>query len=407
MGTQVTSEEKLDIANPIIRKKSVTGHNDATLRTVIDCGELGLLVTDEPVPHGGTGDGPSPLQTVLGALCGCESVTFNRVDQPGTVIHTMAFVRAFLAATVFAVTASASAAGFPTRPVRVIVPFTAGSASDILARTVSMPLSVAWEQPVIVDNRPGAGGTIGTGLAAKSPADGHTLVIVSAGHVVNPVMYSSLPYDTLRDFSGVIPLANLPSVLAVSKGGVRSVRELVALAKGKPGQLNYVSGGVGSGSHVNGEKFRAAAGIEVTHVPLKGANDMLTEIISGRVQYGFVPLIAAAPFIRDQKLTALAVSTGKRAVAFPELPTIAEAGVPGAEFNFWIGMLAPARTPRAIVHKLNRDTGNLLEQATIRERLRNLGADPMPMTPEAFDAFLRSEFVELGRVMKAAGVKAE
>jgi len=320
----------------------------------------------------------------------------------------MSSLKALIGATVLVATASAIAAEYPTKPVRVIVPFTAGSASDILARTVSTPLSGKWSQPVIVDNRPGAGGTIGTGLAAKSPPDGHTLVVVSAGHVVNPVMYAHLSYDTIRDFSGVIPLSNLPSVLAVAKNaGTRSVRELIALAKSKPGELNYVSGGVGSGSHVNGEKFRAAAGIEVTHIPLKGAGDMLAEIISGRVQYGFVPLIAAAPFIRDQKLTPLAVSTGKRASAFPDLPTIAEAGVPGAQFDFWIGMLAPVKTPRAIVHKLNQEIASLLGQPDVRERLRGLGAEPMPMTPEAFDAFLRREFDELGRVMKAAGVKAE
>lgn len=299
-------------------------------------------------------------------------------------------------------------ADYPTKPVRVIVPFTAGSASDILARAVSSPLAAAWGQPVIVDNRPGAGGTIGTGAAAKSPPNGHTLVVVSAGHVVNPVMYRSLPYDTIRDFSGVIPLANLPSVLAVTKSAnVHSVRELVALAKSKPGQLNYVSGGIGSGSHVNAEKFRAATGIDVTHIPLKGAADMVTEIMSGRVHYGFVPLIAAAPFIRDQRFTALAVSTGKRSAVFPELPTIAEAGVPDAEFNFWIGLLAPAKTPRTIVLKLNGEIARLLEQPAVRERLRGLGAEPMPMTPDAFDAFLRSEFAELGHVMKVAGVKAE
>jgi tripartite-type tricarboxylate transporter receptor subunit TctC len=303
---------------------------------------------------------------------------------------------------------AAIAADYPTKPIRMIVPFTAGSASDILARTVSTPLSAKWGQPVIIDNRPGAGGTIGTGLAAKSPPDGHTLVVVSAGHVVNPVMYSRLPYDTLRDFSGVIPLANLPSVLAVSKSSnVRTVRDLVAIAKSKAGQLNYVSGGIGSASHVNAEKFKAAAGIDVTHIPLKGAGDMLTEIIGGRAEYGFLPLIAAAPFIREQKVTALAISSAKRASAFPELPTIAEAGVPGAQFVFWIGLLAPAKTPRPIVQKLNAEIGNLLAQPETRERLRGLGAEPMPMSPEAFDGFMRREFNELGHLMRAAGVKAE
>ena len=318
------------------------------------------------------------------------------------------FSRRWLIAAMSLPATAAIAADYPTKPIRMIVPFTAGSASDILARTVSIPLSAKWGQPAIIDNRPGAGGTIGTGLAAKSPPDGHTLVVVSAGHVVNPVMYSHLPYDTLRDFSAVIPLANLPSVLAVSKSSsVRSVRDLVAIAKSKPGQLNYVSGGIGSASHVNAEKFKAAAGIDVTHIPLKGAGDMLTEIIGGRAEYGFLPLIAAAPFIRDQKLTVLAVSSAKRASAFPELQTIAEAGVPGAQFDFWIGLLAPAKTPRPIVRKLNTGIADILGQPETRERLRALGAEAMPMSPEAFDEFMRREFNELGRVMRAAGVKAE
>ena len=297
---------------------------------------------------------------------------------------------------------------YPSKPVRLVVPFTPGSASDILARAISQHLGAQWGQPVVVDNRPGAGGTIGTALVARSPADGHTLVVVSAGHVVNPVIYGNLPYDTLRDFSGVIPLANLPSVLAVSRDTqAANVREFVAIAKNRQGGLNYVTGGVGSGSHVNAEKFRMAAGIPATHVPMKGASDMLTEIMSGRVQYGFLPIVSAISAAKDGRVRVLAVSSDRRSSALPEVPTVIEAGFPDARFDFWIGLLAPVGVPRSIIHKLNTDIARLLRNPEIGQRLAGLGAVPMPMSPEAFDAFMRKEAIELGALMKAAGVKPD
>lgn len=300
------------------------------------------------------------------------------------------------------------AQSYPTKPVRLVVPFTPGSASDILARAISQHLGAQWGQPVVVDNRPGAGGTIGTALVARSAADGHTLVVVSAGHVVNPVIYGNLPYDTLRDFSGVIPLANLPSVLAVSRDTKAStVREFIAVAKARRDGLNYVTGGVGSGSHVNAEKFRLAAGISATHIPMKGAADMLTEIMSGRVQYGFLPIISAVSAVKEGRVTALAVSSDRRSAALPGVPTIIEAGLPDARFDFWIGLLAPAGVPRPIVQKLNTDIARLLRLPEIERRLAGLGAVPMPMNPEVFDAFMRKEAIELGAIMKAAGVRAD
>lgn len=302
----------------------------------------------------------------------------------------------------------AAAQNYPTKPVRMVVPFTPGSASDILARTIGQRLSAIWGQPVIIDNRPGAGGTIGTAIVAKAPPDGHTLVVVSAGHVVNPVIYGNLPYDTMRDFSGVIPLANLPSVLAVPRDSkISTVRDLIALAKTRPGELNYVSGGVGSGSHVNAEKFRAAAGIAAVHIPLKGAGDMLTEIISGRAHYGFLPIIAAMPSLREKRLVALAVSSDRRSPALPDAPTMAEAGLAAARFDFWIGVLAPVATPRSIMNKINADVALVLRLPEVVQRLAGLGAEPMPMAPEDFDAFMRREYSTLGAIMKSAGVKAE
>ena len=292
--------------------------------------------------------------------------------------------------------AGSAAANYPSRPIKFVVPFSPGSASDILARAVGEKLASAWGQPVTVENRPGAGGVIATGQVAKAEADGHTLIVVSAGHVVNPLLYANLPYDALRDLSGVIPFASLPSVLAVPPSlGVKTVRELVALAKVKPGALNYASGGIGSASHVNAEKFLAATGISAVHVPLKGAPDMVTETLGERTQFGFFPIVSALQTVRAGKLVAVAVSSAARSTALPDVPTVAEAEVPAAEFNFWIGLLAPSATPREVVEKLNAEIGKILQVPEMRERLARLGAVPMPLGAAAFDAFMRSEYAAL------------
>lgn len=296
---------------------------------------------------------------------------------------------------------------FPSHPMKIIVPFTPGSVTDIMARSVSDKLAASFGQPVIVENRPGAGGTLGTAVVAKSAPDGYTLVVVSAGHAVNPAIYDKLPYDTAKDFAGVIPLANLPSVLFVPATlGVKSVQELIALAKAKPGELNYCSAGIGSASHVNAEKFLAVTGIKAVHIPLKGAPEMVSETIAGRTHFGFLGVAAALPAIRDGRLAGLAVSSAKRSPTLPNVPTIAEAGVPGAEFDFWIGVLAPAQTPRAIVNRLNGEFARALQSPDVRERHANLGAEPMPMSPEQFDAYMREQLVTLGGLLRAAGVKA-
>jgi tripartite-type tricarboxylate transporter receptor subunit TctC len=296
---------------------------------------------------------------------------------------------------------------YPSRSVRIIVPFTPGSVTDIMARSVSDKVAAGLGQPLIVENRPGAGGTIGIAQVAKSAPDGHTLVVVSAGYAVNPVIYENLPYDSTKDLAGVIPLGNLPSVLFVSPAlGVKSVQELIALAKAKPGTLNYPSAGTGSASHVNSEKFIAVTGIKAVHVPLKGAPEMITETIAGRTQFGTVGISAALSAIRDGRLLGLAVSGKKRAPTLPDVPTIAEAGVPGAEFDFWIGVLAPGQTPRPIVHRLHDEFERALQSPDVRERHANLGADPMPMSPEQFDAYMREQLATLGALLRAAGVKA-
>ena len=311
-----------------------------------------------------------------------------------------------VAACVWSVSAVSQAQSWPAAPVRLVVPFTAGSATDIMARTVGEQLSRAFGQPVVVDNRPGAGGTIGAAMVAKAAPDGYTLLVVSTGHVVNPVLYPDLTYDTIKDFAGVAPLASLPSVLAVSPSlGYKSVRELVAAAKAKPGEFNYGTAGIGSASHINSEKFLVAAGIKAQHIPFKGTPEMLNEAMAGRIQFIWAPLISSLGQIKDGKLIALAVSTPTRSPVLPDVPTIAEAGYPTAEFNFWIGMLAPAHTPRDIVAKLNAEVNRAKQTPEVKERLTDMGAVPMSMSPEQFDAYLRDEAAVLGNVMRAAGAK--
>ena len=309
------------------------------------------------------------------------------------------------AALLFAAVAGAQTAGaeYPSKTIKIVVPFTAGSATDIMARVVGERLSASTGQAVVVENRPGAGGTLGSAQVARSEPDGYTLLVVSTGHVVNPTLYPGLGYDTVGDFAGVSPLAALPSVLVVGAGSpIKSVAELIAAAKDKPGQLNYASAGVGSATHVNAEKFRSAAGIQVTHIPFKGTPETIVETSSGRVDFMFTPVLASIPSIRDNRMRALAVSTAKRSSALPDVPTVAEASIPGFVFDFWIGLLAPAKTPRAVVNKLNAEIGRILAQPEIKERMAKLGAESMPMKPEQFDAYIKEEFMTLSAVMKAA-----
>jgi tripartite-type tricarboxylate transporter receptor subunit TctC len=290
----------------------------------------------------------------------------------------------------------------------VVVPFTAGSATDILARTVGQKLGELWGQPVVIDNRPGAGGTIGAAIVAKSPADGYTLLVHSAAQAVNASIYPSLPYDTTKDFVEVATLGGQPNVLVVAPAtGYKSVADLIAAAKKSPGTLNFGSAGTGSGTHVNGEKFKLAAGIDVMHIPYKGTPEALTDTMAGRVTYFFSPISAALPNVREGKLVALGVSTGKRASTLPNVPTIAESGLPGFDYNLWIGMFAPAGTPADVVDKINADVTRALQSAEVRERLAALGAEPMVMTPAEFRKFMREEIDDSAKVVKAAGIKVQ
>ena len=295
---------------------------------------------------------------------------------------------------------------WPTRPVRLVVAFTAGSATDIIARAVGDTLARSLGQPVVIENKPGAGGTIAAAAIAKADPDGYMFLIHSAGHSVNPAMYPNLPYDTVRDFVGVSPLANLPNVMVAPPGRYKNVQDVVAAGKASPGKLNYGSAGSGSATHMNAEKFRAAAGFDAVHVPFKGTPEALSETMSGRLDFFFAPIVSALQLVRENKLSALAVGTAKRAVLLPDVPTTVELGYPGSDFSFWIGIFAPAKTPRDIVERMNAEIAKALQSPEVRERFATLGAEPFVMKPAEFDAYVRSEIELNGKIVRAAGIKA-
>lgn len=312
------------------------------------------------------------------------------------------------AAALCAAWSAAFAQGWPSKPVKVIVPFTPGSATDIMARTVSEKLSVQLGQPVVVENRPGAGGTIGEAIVAKSDPDGTTLLVHSSSYTVTPSTYRSLPFDTLRDLTGVAPLGLLPNVLVIAPSkGIRSVKELVAAAKARPGAMNAATIGIGSATHLNAERFRLGAGIDVVAIPFKGTPEALTEVMTGRVDYYFCPVNAALPHVKDGKLLALAVGSTARSVALPDLPTTLEAGIPNSDYNFWVGMFAPAKTPRETIDRLYRETVKALHAPDARDRLAKLGAEPMEYAPDRFNAYLRNEIAANAVLVKAAGIQVQ
>lgn len=299
---------------------------------------------------------------------------------------------------------TAAAQTYPSKAIRIIVPFTPGSATDVMGRIVGERLSAAWGQPVVVENRPGAGGMIGIRETARAEPDGYTFVVVSSGHAVNHVLYKDLQYDTLKDFASIAMLGSLPSVLIVPPSlGIKSVRELIAMLKAKPGAYNYATAGVGSGAHVSMAKFNVAAGVDAVHVPLKGTPPMLAETMAGRIQYAWVPAVSSMGLVKDGKVKPLAVSTPKRIAALPDVPTIAEAGLPDGESTFWVAMLAPAKTPGDIIARVNAEVNRALGSQEMAERLAKLGTEAMLMAPAEADALIRREYDALGKVMRDTG----
>jgi tripartite-type tricarboxylate transporter receptor subunit TctC len=296
---------------------------------------------------------------------------------------------------------------YPTRPVRLLVAFSPGSQTDILARLIAPKMSENWGQQVIVDNRPGAAGGIAGGILTKAAADGHTLMMYGDGHATNAALNPEmLPFDTLRDIARVSLVANFPSILVVAPAlGATSVKDLIALARSRPGKLSFGSAGIGGGMHFSGELFKIAAGFDAVHVPYKGPAEALTETMAGRIQFSFAPPGPALPFIKDGRLLALAVGSAQRSHLLPGVPTVAEAGLPGFEYDLWLGMFAPAATPRPIVAQLNREVTRIMNLPDVRQRLSGQGLVHKGVTPEEFDRFVRSEVDKLRDVVRIAGIK--
>ncbi|MBI3937373.1 MAG: tripartite tricarboxylate transporter substrate binding protein [Betaproteobacteria bacterium] len=307
-----------------------------------------------------------------------------------------------------AVAVSAAAQTYPQKPIRLIIPFPPGGPRDVQARLIGPKLTEAWGQPVVVDNRAGANGIIGIGLGAKAEPDGYTLVMISAGFAAASSLYAKLPYDSVRDFAPVAPLTSGPGIVVVNPSlPVRSIRELVAHARSRPGQLFFGSAGNGAPSHLAVELFKTMAGIDLVHVPYKGMAPAITDLIAGRLQLSIPTIPGGLPHAKSGKVRALAVTGAQRSAAAPELPTVTEAGLPGYLATNWYGLVAPARTPRPVVGKLNQEIGRILAMPEVRERLTNIGMEPESNTPEQFAEFIKSEIVKWAKVVKAAGVRLE
>jgi tripartite-type tricarboxylate transporter receptor subunit TctC len=304
-----------------------------------------------------------------------------------------------------AATAQAQVADYPSRPVRILVGFTPGGGPDITARHVAQKLTEAWGQQVLVENRPGAGGTVAAGLVARSPADGYTLVSVSSAHAAAAAIYPKLAYDTLKDLSGVTLTGTSKYVLVSAQ--FKSLTELLAAARSRPGQLNFSSAGVGSGTHFAAEIFKSMAGVDVVHVPFKGIPEALTETLTGRVQFFMAPIANSVNHVRDGRLAGLGVSSMKRDALLPEVPTVSEAGVPGYESELWFGILAPAGVPAPVMAKLSREITRILADGETRARWSAIGIEPRPTQPAEFDDLVRREVALFGRIARAANIRAD
>ena len=304
-----------------------------------------------------------------------------------------------------AIATGASAQDWPTRTIRAVVPFTAGSGSDIITRTIMEQLSKQLGQSIVVENRVGAGGTIGTAAVAKADPDGYTILSESSAHTSTPLIYKSLPYN-VEDLATVAGVASMPQVLVISPSkGIKTVQELVAYAKANRGKVTYASGGVGSATQLSVEKFRLSAGFEGVHVPFKGGPEALTEVMTGRIDFYFLPVAPALPLITEGKLIALAVSTEKRASALPNVPTTAEAGLKDAAYAFWNGVFVPAKTPPPIVTRIYDETQKALAVPSVQERLLKVGQDPLPMSSAEFEKFFHDDVRATAKLMKEAGVQ--
>lgn len=301
----------------------------------------------------------------------------------------------------------APAAGYPNRPIRIVVPFTPGGQPDIYTRLVIPGLVESFKQQVIVDNRPGAGGMMGSRIVAEAAPDGYTLLSVSSAHTIGPFV-RKLPYDTQKDFAGVTRTYSAAFLLVAPMTlSVRTVKDLIALAKARPGQLNFASAGTGSGTHFAGEMLKHSAGIDVVHVPYRGIPESLTDITAGRVQFFMAPIGSSAQLVRDGRIRGLGVSTATRVAALADIPTIAESGLPGFDWDAWGSMFMPAKTPRAIINRWNQEVRRAVSTPDVQERLRAIGMEAAPSSPEELDALVKEQMALIGKLAKAAGLKPQ
>jgi tripartite-type tricarboxylate transporter receptor subunit TctC len=315
-----------------------------------------------------------------------------------------------LAAVCFALAfiTNAFAQPYPSKPIRIVVPYPPGGFNDTLGRTLAAKFTEAWGQPAVVDNKPGANTVIGTDFVAKAAPDGYTLLIVAFPFAVTPSLLKNMPYDTVKDFAPIAWAAVSPNALVVNPSlPVKSVAELIALAKSKPGTLSYASTGNGSSNHISMELFKSLAGVDIVHIPYKGSGPAVTDLLGGQVQLMFDNAPNVMPHVKAGKLRALGMSSAKRSSFAPDIPTVAEAGVPGYEVAVWFGVVAPAGTPREIVQKLNAEVLRILAMPDVRERFQSQGVEPVGSTPEQFGEHIKSQMAKWGKVVQDAGVKAE
>jgi tripartite-type tricarboxylate transporter receptor subunit TctC len=302
----------------------------------------------------------------------------------------------------------ASAQSWPSHAIAAIIPFAPGNANDVAGRIVLDQLSRQLLQPIVVENRSGAGGTTGVAYAAKAPPDGHTILVHSSTFSSAYSLYKALPYDTFNDFAAVIPFGVQPLVLVTAPSKPwKTMAELVADAKANPGKLNFASAGIGAASHLAAERLRLSAGFTAQHVPFRGPVEGLTEVMTGRIDFYFLPVAPALPLISEGKLAALAVSTAQRAALLPDVPTLSEGGLPNAAYVFWNGLFVPAKTPRDIVERLYQETRGALQTPAVRDRLAKVGQDPLPMTTEEFEKFVREDVLSTSALMKRLGVEPQ
>jgi len=302
----------------------------------------------------------------------------------------------------------AHAQSWPTKPIKLIVPYPPGGGTDVIARIVQEPLAKELGQQVIIDNRGGAGGSIGSALAAQSPSDGYTVLFTLSSHTINPAIYTKLPFDTEKDFSSVVTVASLPQILVANPNfPAKTVKEVIEMAKAKPGSISYASVGNGSPGHLAGAMMATDAGVDMTHIPYRGGGPAVTDVMAGQVPLLWVSIPAAAQFVKAGKLRALAVSTVKRSAVFPEVPTMVESGFKGFEVDSWYAMFVPAKTPQAIIDRINKAAVNVLAQPEVKERLLGQGAEAVGDTPAQLSGVVKKEIAKWKQVVKSANIKVD